>query len=274
MAGDVFARETREFCHVRTHLLCAEGAVQAHAERPRMFDRDVERVERLAGERSSTAIGDGRRDHQWNIRAARVELVVNPGDRRLGVQRVEDGFEQKQIDAAIQQPAHLLAIRLSNLRECRCSERGVVDVRRDRERPIGRADRSGDVARTCGRLRRPLVSGFASQGGGLHVQFVDDRLEAEVRLRNRRAPEGVGLNDVRAGVQVGVMDGRDQIGACQDQQVDVVLEQVRVIAEARAREPWPRPACTAGPSCPWRRRASGCVRRARGRESGAEETWC
>ena len=38
------------------------------------------------------------------------------------------------------------------------------------------------------------------------VQLVDDRLEAVVGLRDRRRVEGVGLDDVGAGLEVGVVD--------------------------------------------------------------------
>jgi hypothetical protein len=50
------------------------------------------------------------------------------------------------------------------------------------------------------------ISGFASNPRGLDVQLVDDGFQPEVGLRDRRAAEGVGLNDVGARVQVRVMD--------------------------------------------------------------------
>ena len=117
-------------------------------------DRDVERVERLSRQRASAAIGDRRRDHHRQLDAARLELVEHGGDRRLRVQRVEDRLEQQQVDAAVDQPADLLAVGVAHVRERVGAERRVVDVGRDRQRAVGRADRAGDEARTIGRPAR------------------------------------------------------------------------------------------------------------------------
>ena len=66
------------------------------------------------------------------------------------------------------------------------AERRVVDVRRDRQRAVGRADRAGDEARPVGRLRGPLVGRRARQPRAFDVQLVDERLEPVVGLRDRR----------------------------------------------------------------------------------------
>ena len=42
--------------------------------------------------------------------AARREFLGDGEDRGLGVERVEDGLDQQRVDAAVDQPAHLLAI--------------------------------------------------------------------------------------------------------------------------------------------------------------------
>ena len=81
----------------------------------------------------------------------------------------------------------------------------------------------------------PLVGGRAGQACAFDVQLVGERLEAEVGLRDRGAAERVGLDDVRAGLEVGVMDARDHVGTREDQQVDVVLSRSRrMIAEPLA----------------------------------------
>ena len=63
-------------------------------------------------------------------------------------------------------------------------------------------DRAGDEPRPVGRARRPLVGGRAREPRALDVQLVDERLEAVVGLRDRRAAERVGLDDVAAGLEV------------------------------------------------------------------------
>ena len=125
------------------------------AERPRVLDRDVERVERLARQRAAAAIGDGHRDHQRQPDTALLERVFDADDGRLGVERVEDGFEQQDVRAAVDQAERLFGVGRAHLVEGGGAERRVVDVRRDRERAIGRAHRAGDEPRLG---RRPSHS--------------------------------------------------------------------------------------------------------------------
>ena len=158
------------------------------AERPRMADRDVERVERLSRERASAAVGDGHRDHQRQLDAARLELVEHGGDRRLGVQRVEDGLEQQQIDAAVDAargPARgtrRAPARMSSARNAGLLTSGEIESVR-LVGPIAPATKRG----RSGVCAVPLVGGLPSQARALDVQLVRERLEAEVRLRDRGA---------------------------------------------------------------------------------------
>ena len=50
-----------------------------------------------------------------------------------------------------------------------------------------------------------------------------------LHLGGPRAIEGVGLNDVRARLEVGGVDGLYHIGPCDDQQVIVSLQLMRVV---------------------------------------------
>ena len=68
-------------------------------------------------------------------------------ERRLGVERVEDGLDQEQVGAAVDQAADLLAIGGAQIVEGDGAEAGIVDVGRDRGGAVGRADRAGDEAR-------------------------------------------------------------------------------------------------------------------------------
>ncbi len=90
-------------------------------------------------------------------------------------------------------------------------------------------------------------------------------LRARSRPARSRRVEGVGLDDVGAGLEERVVDLADDVGLGQHQQVVVALQVVRVIAAARTpsrRDSRPRRACQPGSSCPSRRRGSGCARRA------------
>ena len=119
----------RKFGEVRSHLFRAERAVQADAERPRVPDGDIEGVEQLAGERPAAPVGDRRGDHQRQFHATFFERFEHRGDRRLGVQRVEDSLDQQEIGAAVDEAANLFPVRVAHLVECHRPGRRVVDVR-------------------------------------------------------------------------------------------------------------------------------------------------
>ena len=81
-----------------------------------MLDRDAERVERLARQRAAAAVGDRHRDHHRQAHAALGEHLLDGDERGLGVQRVEDGLDQQQVGAAVDQAAHLLVVRVAHAR--------------------------------------------------------------------------------------------------------------------------------------------------------------
>ena len=149
-------------------------------ERPRVADRGVERVERLARQRAAAAIGDRDRDHQRQADAALLEHVLDRDDAGLGVERVEDRLEEDDVGAAVDQAAHLFLVGRAALVERHRAEGRVVDVGRDRERPVHRADRAGDEARLVGRLGGPLVGRRAREPRAFDVDLVDERLEPVV----------------------------------------------------------------------------------------------
>ena len=117
----------------------------------------------------------------------------------------------------------------------------------------------------CGPARsRCANSSAASRASprGAIVELRDKRLGAVVRLRDRGRVEGVGLDDVRAGLEIGAVDARDDLRLRQRQQVVVALEIARRDRESARRGTPPRRACAAGSSCPSRHRAPRCVPRA------------
>ena len=168
------------------------------------------------------------------IRDSGFEDLLDRDQRRLGVERVEDRLDQEQIDAAVDQPADLLGVRLAHLVECRRPERRVADVRRNRERPVHRPDRAGDEPRLVGRAGRPLVARAAGQARAFEIELVRERLEPVVGLHNRRAVERVRLDDVAAGFEVLVVDPADDVRTRQHQQIVVALEIAPVILETLA----------------------------------------
>ena len=198
MAARILANQARQFGHVRAHLTGAEGAVETHAERPRMLDRDVERIQGLAREacgRSRSAIvaeiisGSSRRERRTHRGSPRWQ-PWRSGCRRRS--------REEQIDAAVDEPARLLPIGAPNSSERRGAVGRVVDVGRDRQRPVGRSDRARDETRTARRLAGPSVGGLLRAHGRPPRSSRRRRSGSEVGLRNGGAVEGVGLDDVGA----------------------------------------------------------------------------
>ena len=95
---------------------------------------------------------------------------------------------------------------------------------------------AGDEARAIGRARGPLVAAALRQPRAFEVQLVDERLEPVVGLRDRRAAERVGLDDVAAGLEVLAVDAGDDVGPRQHEQVVVAPEIARMVREPLAAE--------------------------------------
>ncbi len=208
----------------------AERAVDADDQRPRVLDRDPERLDRLTGEVAPAAVDGGEREPERQLRHG----VLRGRDRRLAVERVEDGLDQEQVDAAVAQRTHLPGVRLDDLVEGRGAERGLVDARRERERDVERPDRAGDEARPLGRPRRPLVGGAPGEAGACEVHVVDGLLERVVGLPDRRRRERVGRRDVGARGEVLVVDAGDHLRPGEVEQVGIAGDVARMLAEALA----------------------------------------
>ena len=228
--------EARQLAQVGPHLAGPEGAVDADREGPRVGDRDPEGVDRLSRERPPAAIGDRHRDQQRDLGAPLVEDVEDGRDRRLRVQRVEDRLDEQHVRAAVEETAGLLRVGVADRVEGHGAERRIVDLRRDRQRAVRRADRPGDEAGPLRRARRPAVGRLPGEPRGGDVHLVGRRLEPVVGLRDGRRGERVGLDDVRAGGEVRLVNPDDRLGLRQHEDVVVALQLVRMIGEARPPE--------------------------------------
>ena len=144
IGADQGVGDAGELGDMRAHFLGAERAIEPERQRRGMRDRVPERFRRLAGQQAAGAVGDGAGNHHRHGDAPRFELVGDGENRRLGVERVEDGFDQQRIDAAGQKPAHLLGISKPQLVEGDGAKAGIGDVRRDRSGAVGRTERAGD----------------------------------------------------------------------------------------------------------------------------------
>ena len=163
--------------------------------------------------------------------AARLEQLGDGVERRLGVERVEDRFEQQEIGAAFDEALGLLAIGFAQLVEGDGAEAGIAHVGRDRRGAVGRAHRAGDEARAAV-LARGDLGGLLGEAGAGEVELGDELLRAVIGLRDPGRGEGVGRDDVGAGAEVVEMELPHCIGLRQDQNVVVAAQVARPVGKA------------------------------------------
>ena len=164
--------------------------------------------------------------------------------RGLAIECVEDGFDQQQIDAAIEQAPHAFHIAGHQFIEADIAEARVVDVRGNRCRATGGPQHARDKTRLVRRLRGEFLGGRARQSGARAVEFVHQLGHAVVGHRHGIRIEGIGLDNIRARLQVGGMDAANDLRLGQRQQVVVALLVAMVGVEAVAvivcaSSPWP-----------------------------------
>ena len=220
---------------VRAKVFGAERAVEADRDRLGVPDRIPERFRQLARQQAAGFVGDGARDHHGHVDAA---LFANLGDgveRRLGVQRVEDGFDQQQIGAAVEQPVDLLAIGFAQIVKGDGAVAGIGDVGRDRGGAVGRAERAGHEARLAVFRRHPFGR-RARELCAVAVELIGEVRHVVVGLRDRGRGERVGGDDVGAGAQIVGVDVLDRLRLRQDQQIVVAADVAVKIRKTLAAE--------------------------------------
>ena len=166
VAGDVRVGGAREVLEERAHLARAERAVDTDDQRPRVLDRDPERLRGLAGEVAAAPVDRREREPERHLRGD----VGRRHDRRLRVQRVEDRLDEEEVDTALRERRDLLRVRSrAPASKVTGAEGGIVDLRRDRERHVERSDRRrrrSSAAPACAPSRRRPRSARAAHPRG------------------------------------------------------------------------------------------------------------
>ena len=157
---------------MRPHIGGAECTVETDAHGVAVFDRDGKRLGGLAREGAAGAIGDGARNEDRHFRVAPHKEQVKGKEAGLRVQGVEDGLDQQDVGATIEQGLGLLGVRFDKLIEGTVPELGLLNRRRNRQGPVGRADRASDQALPAVELLLVIASHPGEDGGGF-VERVD-----------------------------------------------------------------------------------------------------
>ena len=228
--------DPRQLLDIRPQQVRAQRTVQAHAQRAGVAQAVVERLGGLAGQCAAALVGNGAGDHyrQPFERRAGVEIAADGEHRRLGIQRIEDGFDQQQVGAAGYQAIDGLGVGHHQLVETHIAVAGIVDVRADAAGAVGRAEHAGDKARSGRIACRFGIAQPAYQRCRTAVHLVDQRFHAVIGHGDRRRIESVGLDNVGAGIEIGLVNAADHVRARQHQQVVVAFYVAGPVGKALA----------------------------------------
>ena len=169
MGGDAAGGHIGKDFEMGDELGGAEGAVQANGEQRRMAHGDPEGLGCLSAQRPARGIRDGAADHDGQALAGLIKGFFCGEQGRFGVECIEDRLDEESVDAAVDQGDHLAGVGRDEVLEGHGAVAGVVDVRTDAGRPVGRTDGARHEARLVWGLGRPGVCRFPGHpGGGQH----------------------------------------------------------------------------------------------------------
>src|SRR4029453_19291281 len=151
MARRVGRRDAREVLDERTHLRRSERAVDSDDERLGLLDREPEGLDRLAREVAAGAVDRREGDPERQLWGG----LAGGDERRLRVQRVEDGLDQEELNAPVAEGCDLLLVCCANLVEGDGPKRGIVHPGGERQGHVERPDGPGDEAWLLRRSARP-----------------------------------------------------------------------------------------------------------------------
>jgi hypothetical protein len=231
IGADRHIGDARELLDIGAQLLRPERAVEPDHGGLAVADRIPEGLDRLPRERAAGGIGDRARDHDRQIDRQLAHGAAHGVQRRLGVERVEDGLQQDQVGPAFDQRRGRLTVGRHQLVEIDVAKTRIVDARRQRRGAIGGADRAGHEARLPGAFG-VLVGNFARQARRRPVELHHHAFHAVVALGRRAGIEGIGLDDVGPGLQVLAVYLADHRRLRQRQQIVVALQIARPVVEA------------------------------------------
>ena len=210
---------------MRPHLPGAKRTVQADGKRLCMHHGNIERLQDLPAQGPAGCIGDGAGDHYRQLCARLRKIPVDRINGRFCVQCVKNRLYNQDIGTTVHQAPDLLMIRIGNLIECNRTVPGPVDVRRQRQRLVHRANGAGNkmMGRSGDLIALFFYYGFPGHPCCSYVELIGESLHVVVGKRYALCVEGVGLDDMRTGGEVLPVNITDDIGACKAKQVIIAF---------------------------------------------------
>ena len=152
-----------------------------------------------------------------------LERGAGADDRGPDLEDVLGRLDDQQVGAALDEGPGLLVEDLRELREGDLAESRVVAGGQE----AGRADRAGDEALRPGRLAGDL--------GGPAVDLHGPLAEPPLVELQPRALEGIGLDDLRSGLQHRRVDPGDDVGSMEDERLVTLAGQTPVSSLERSK---------------------------------------
>ena len=230
---DETVTDMRQLLDVLAQFGGTERAIEAEGKRPDVAQRVPEGLGRLAGQRAAGGVGDRSGNHHRPTPTGLLEMLLDREQRGLGVERVEDRFDQQDVRATIAEAADGFTIGINQLIEAGVAIARIIHVWRDRRRARSRAEYPGNETRLRWTVRGEFVAHLSRELCAGEVQLIHNAFELVVGLRNRRGVEGIGFDDVSTGGKILGVNTANDLGPRQQQQVVVALQIVLMIGEAR-----------------------------------------
>ncbi len=130
MATQVHGGDGGQFFHPGPHLRNAYRTVDADAENVVGREGRPERLNGL-GRQGAPAGEDGDGHHDRQSQPALRQGAVDREHRGFGVQRVENSFDDQQVNAALDKAVDLVGVRRRHLVESRGTITGLLDLGRE-----------------------------------------------------------------------------------------------------------------------------------------------
>ena len=203
-AGNAEAGQALQRPQMVGHKLRPGGAVETHPQQLAMRQRGVQRLGILAGQQRPHRLNGALHRHRNGAAQLRLR-PVNSLQAGLDVDGVLAGLQQQHIGAAFNQPGGLLVVVGGQFVKGEAAGNG--------NGAGGRAHSAGDEAGLGGIGGGVVGGGAAGDGGGGAVDAAGVFGQVVLAKNHGGGAEGVGFNDVGAGVQIGAVDVIDDIRA-------------------------------------------------------------
>ena len=196
-----------------------------------MGDGGDEGRERLAREGATRAVAHRDAHHDRESLPATFKHFVGGKEGGFGIERVEDGLDEDEVDPTLHQSINLLAIDRGQIHEGHRTSCRIVDIGADGGRAVGRPHPTRHKARACAVLSHELIGHPPRNLRPFQIELPHKLLALVVGHRNALAREGVGGQDVSSCRQVTAGNIVHHVGTSEVEQVVVPLQLAGQVGE-------------------------------------------